>query len=136
MDFSSLYLTPHYLVLVNEDFASTAQEKFTHKWLDFEAFQAGMMILSKIDNWKDSSPIMNRVKSTEIRVETSFSVYRLCLFLKRQITFQEAKLSKIDKQHLGKTFEKHYISCNSSFRHKSTILKYIIISSYFEFFVS
>jgi hypothetical protein len=80
MDFSSLYLTPHYLLFVNENFASTLQEKFTHKWLNIEAFQVGMTTLSKISKWKDSSPIVNRVNSTETRVEISFSVYRRGFF--------------------------------------------------------
>jgi hypothetical protein len=58
---------------VNENFASNVQEKFTHKWVNFEAFQAGMMTLSEIGNWNDSSPIVNLVNSTETRVEISFS---------------------------------------------------------------
>lgn len=140
MDFSSLYLTPHYLLSVNENFASTIQEKFTHKWLNFESFQAGMMTLSKISKWKDSSPIINRVNSTESGLE----IFVFCLqtlFLSvhfqrdRLRRFQETKLSKIDKQHIGETSENHYISCDScSFRNKSTVLKYVILSSYFEFF--
>jgi hypothetical protein len=108
------------------------------KLLNFEAFQAGMTTLSKIGNWKDSSPVINHVNSTETRVEFSFSVYRRVFFRfqKRQITFQETKLSKIDNQHIAKSAEKCYISCDShSFRDKSTILKYIILLSYFELLV-
>lgn len=106
MDFSSLYLTPHYLLSMNENFASTIQEKFTHKWLNFESFQAGMMTLSKIGKWERfitdyKSRQLYRVSGRNIRFRFIDSV-SFGLFPKKQIRFQETKLSKIDKQPTGK----------------------------------
>jgi hypothetical protein len=79
MYFFSLYsyLTPHFLLFINENVASTIQEKSTHKWLNFEPFQAGMMTLSENANCKDSSLIINRLNSAQTRVGISYSIYIL-----------------------------------------------------------